>query len=322
MNIYLTHQSAREYWIGPYVVRRDQTPRLRALPSEPLRTDSINVEILPYLGIKSEPIHTTVGNGAHRSRQPGVTSHLLSGPLPAGAFEHVKGDLWVASPELCFCQLANELGFAEEVRLGYELCARFQRNDFTGDLDKRDPLTNERELRNFLGRCKGVPGHRTAMQAAQYVTEHAESPMEIAVAMLLTLPRRYGGYGLPHAVLNRELIVAKRSDKRVKATYRPDLAWPEQRLIVEYDSDLHHRAKADAIADAKRRNALQDAGWRVVALTWDQVKSSPLMDEAAAQLAHALGIRLPKTTPDQVLRRTALRSEVLFWAARMQQLAY
>lgn len=322
MSIYLTHQSAREYWVGPFVRRGGRTPRLASLPSEPLRTDSIYTETLPYVGIKSTPVHTAVGASAHRSRQLGVTSHLISGPLPAGAFEELKGDLWVASPELCFCQMAGELGFAEEVRFGYELCACFQRNDFTEDLDAREPLTGEAALRGFLTRCKGFRGHRQAQHAAKYVTERAESPMEVAVAMLLTLPRRYGGYGLPHAVLNREIAVARRSDKNVKRTYRPDLAWPEQRLIVEYDSDLHHSAKPNVIADAVRRNALQDAGWRVTALTWEQVKSPQLMDEAAAQLAHALGVRLPKPTLEQDFCRRELRAGVLGWATKAQGLVY
>ena len=322
MNIYLTHDSAREYWVGPYAKRRDKTLRLETLPSKPLLTDSINLDTLPYLGIKTAPVHTSVGNSAHRSRQPDVISHLITGPLPAGSFERLKGDFWVASPELCFCQMANKLTFAEEVRLGYELCARFQRNDFTEDLDAREPLSSEVALRSYTRRCTGMPGHRAATHAAQYVTEHAESPMEIAVAMLLTLPRHYGGYGLPHAVLNPELLVSRRSDKRVKHTYRPDLAWPEQRLIVEYDSNLHHQMKADVIADAQRRNALQDAGWRVVALTWDQVRHPQLMDEAAAQLAHALGIRLPKTTLEQDFRRKELRTSVFSWATKLHRLPF
>ena len=318
MTIYLTHHSAMEYWLGPYVVRADKTRRLSALPSTPLPTGCVDAERLAFMGIKSTPIHTTVYAAAHRSRQTSVTSHLHTGAFPAGSFEHLRGEYWVASPELCFCQMANELPFAEEVRLGYELCARFRRNDFTDDLDEREPLTGESALLRFLDRCQGMPGHRTATRAARYVSEHAESPMEIAVAMLLTLSRHRGGYGLPHAVLNREITVTGRTDRSHQKTYRVDMAWPEKRLIVEYDSDLHHRAKPNVIADAKRRNDLQDAGWRVAALTWDQVRSPQLMDEAAAQLARALGVRLPKSSLEQDFRRQELRATVLDWAVRAQ----
>ena len=113
----------------------------------------------------------------------------------------------------------------------------------------------------------------------------------------------YGGYGLGAPVLNPTITVVSRLDKRVRHNYRADLAWPEQRVIVEYDSDLHHSAKPDVIADARRRNNLQDAGWQVIALTADQVRSRASMDAVAERLRRALGQHVASREPLHLTER-------------------
>ena len=59
----------------------------------------------------------------------------------------------------------------------------------------------------------------------------------------------------------------------------------------------------------KQIHALQDAGWRVIAMTKDQVFDEAAMDEAAAQLARALGVHGNGTEPRaMLLRRSELRN--------------
>ena len=312
MAIFLSHDSAREFWLGPFSERRAQTDRMKDLPSSTVHRYTVDFDALARQGIHELPVHVTVSSANQRSQHDSVRSHVDGRPFPKGSFEHVKGDVWVASPELTFCQMAAAHTLAETVKLGFELCAKYRINEFLDDPETREPLTTPRALRDFSSRFKNHPGARRAQQAAAYVAEHAESPMEVAVAMLLTLPQMYGGYGLPAACLNPEITVRSRADKRVVHTYRADLAWPDRRVVVEYDSNLHHSGKAEVLSDAKRRNNLQDAGWRVVALTWDQVASPAVLDTAVGQLARALRHRIPSYVPLHMAeRRDELRRLVL-----------
>ena len=285
---------------------------MRALPAESLLGCSINEVLLEHRGICDTPVDVTVATPGQRTRQAAIRPHVMGGSIPAGAFEHLTSDYWVASPELTFCQMAEQLSFPALVKLGYELCARYRINEFLENPERREPLTSARALEDFAGRLKDRHGAKAARRAAQYVADNAESPMEVAVAMLLSLPQMYGGYGLPTPLLNPEITVTGRADKRVRHTYRADLAWPAQRVIVEYDSTLHHSGKASVIADAQRRNNLQDAGWRVIVLTAGQVRSEAAMDAAAGQLRRALKRHAGTRTPLHLAeRRAELRRCVL-----------
>lgn len=317
MKIFITHQSACEYWASAFTERGRQTDWMKALPSGNILRHSLDMDLLARRGIHGLPIHVGVAAAGQRSQHASVRTHVMGGSFPKGSFVHLSGDYWVASPELAFCQMAAELSFAETVKLGYELTARYRLNEFLEDPDKREPLTSTRILQDFCARAKGIRGVQQARKAAAYVAEHAESPMEITVAMLLTLPRMHGGYGLPKAQLNPEIQVRSRTDRRASHDYRCDLVWPSQRVIAEYDSDLHHTGKADVLSDARRRNNLQDAGWHVVALTWDQVRFPSVMDAAAAQLGRALGQHASGYMPLHMAERRAELRRLLL-PGRMQ----
>ncbi|MBR2790668.1 MAG: DUF559 domain-containing protein [Eggerthellaceae bacterium] len=311
MNHYLSHQTARTFWLSPYAGRRDANPALPGLPSSLVPYHALDPELLSRYGLGQPPYHVTVAAAAQRCHNPEVISHVMGGAIPAGSFQPLRGELWIATPELTFCQVASHAGFTEAVKFGYELCSNFVLSELLASPDRREALSSPEMLLDYLKRSADRPGVKAARRAARYVHAGAESPMEIAVSMLLTLPRMYGGYGLPAAELNREIIVKSRIGGR-QQTYRGDLVWPRQHVIVEYDSDLHHSRKAEISRDALRRNALQDAGWRVIVMTKDQVYDETAMDEAAAQLARSLGVHGNGTEPRaMLLRRGALRNLLL-----------
>jgi hypothetical protein len=53
---------------------------------------------------------------------------------------------------------------------------------------------------------------------------------------------------------------------------RVDLAYPEQRIAIEYDSFEHHTGKVALVRDSARRNALTAAGWTVMSATATDVR--------------------------------------------------
>ena len=292
MRLFITHDSALAYWRSAFCRRTATNTYWKYLPSSSLAGETISLELLGRKGVGVNPLHITVGKSDQIIHRKGIRTHTMEGPVLSGSFEPLPSlagplnrDIQVASPELAFCQTAIHMEFIEAVLTGYELCAGYRKNPFTGDTDKRDPLTTARALQDYAARYDRQPGAKAARRAARYVCPgKAASPMEVALAMLLTLPRMEGGYGLPPTTLNGEVVIPGKDRKADFLAYHGDLVWPEQRLVVEYDSNLYHRDPAQLAIDAERRNAMQDAGWRVATITWSQILN---------ELARNLGQRLP-----------------------------
>lgn len=58
-------------------------------------------------------------------------------------------------------------------------------------------------------------------------------------------------------------------------SYEVDCVWPERRLIVELDGHATHATRASFECDRIRDRMLQAAGWRVVRVTWRQLREDP-----------------------------------------------
>jgi very-short-patch-repair endonuclease len=56
---------------------------------------------------------------------------------------------------------------------------------------------------------------------------------------------------------------------------RVDCAYPEARLIIEFDGRRHWQALLEAEADRERDAELAAAGWRVMRITWRQLTDDP-----------------------------------------------
>jgi Protein of unknown function (DUF559) len=67
---------------------------------------------------------------------------------------------------------------------------------------------------------------------------------------------------------------------------RPDVAFPEQMLIVEIDGFRAHLSRASFIADRQRQNRLVAAGYTVLRFTWHDLTTRP--SEVIAEILHAL----------------------------------
>jgi len=78
-------------------------------------------------------------------------------------------------------------------------------------------------------------------------------------------------------------------------TYYPDLWWPEQRLIVEVDSDEHHTAPLDQRDDLDRQAWLESVGERVLRTTKPQVMRNPSRFLARLRVAGAPYTRSAQT---------------------------
>jgi predicted transcriptional regulator of viral defense system len=75
-----------------------------------------------------------------------------------------------------------------------------------------------------------------------------------------------------------------------------DCVWREQRLIVELDSHTYHGTRASFESDRTRDRALTAAGWRVIRVTWRQLRDEPgaLAEDLRAALALGPVANLPQ----------------------------
>ncbi len=160
----------------------------------------------------------------------------------------------------------------------------------------------------------GSRGYSQAVHRAQKVRELAfdgsASPMETSLALLLTLPLEFGGFGLPRPQLNVPIDV---SISGGRMTVTPDFLWREQRVALEYDSDEFHvnKGREQAGRDALRANALLAVGYRVFRATTQMTRTLEGVAVLAGQLAAALGAGLAEPTEVEELRRRRLFAELM-----------
>ncbi len=101
----------------------------------------------------------------------------------------------------------------------------------------------------------------------------AESPMESVLRWLLHAAR------LPRPELQLDI----RDDSGFVG--RADMAWPDRRVVVEFDGDAHREGSV-FVSDLRRQNRLVAAGWTVLRFTSADVLGRP--DDVVAAIRSAL----------------------------------
>lgn len=173
------------------------------------------------------------GTVGHRSR-PGRLRVVHSGTAA------------LTSPSDTFVALARMLTLDELIIVGDALVG------WLGWCDVDD-------LRAAVGRHRGARGIRRARAALAEVRTGSRSPGETRLRLALT--RR----GLPEPERNHDVVV----DGQWIACV--DLAYPEARLAIEYESDLHRTDPRAFRKDLSRGEHLKDVDWWLVRATADDV---------------------------------------------------
>lgn len=123
-----------------------------------------------------------------------------------------------------------------------------------GDAILRRNLASMDELRSVVAWGRGRRGVRQARTSLPLLDRRSESPGESLARAHLLLS------GLPAPECNYDVFDA------TGWIARADMAWTRERVIVEYDGQVHSGEKSRR-SDAARRNLLQRAGWYVIVLT-------------------------------------------------------
>lgn len=227
----------------------EDTLRLRAAAALVALPDGAALSCHTAAGLRQLPVptvssvHADIPTRSVRARIDGIVAHRRDVPVVV-----VQG-LPVCAPVPMFVELAQHLALVDLVVVGDALVRR-------GWL----------ELDALRAGVTVVVGRRRvglAARAADLVRPRVDSPLETKVRLLLVLA------GLPSPVSGFEVV----HDGQFVAVV--DLAYPQWRVIIEYDGDLHRTRKSKWRMDVATREALRDLGWTVIVLTWDDIAATP-----------------------------------------------
>lgn len=241
-----------------------------------------------------EPIHALVPrHDARCASNIPVCCHEFLGVAPRGSIMRIDDDLFITSPELTFVQAAQSVGVGALLRFGFELCGSYAVDEASlYGSSNRAPLCSSAALRRCVSAAQGIRGCKRAQQCARYVLDGSASQMETALAILLCMPHRYGGYGLPMPKMNYRIAASDASKAATgKEFFKADLCWPKAQLIVEYNSDSCHTGSLRIAEDAARQLALMHSGMTVVFITKMQVMDEAKLDQSADFIARKLQFR-------------------------------
>ena len=220
MNICLSHDAAFRWLV------RNRNPRItgnrttaRVLPcASPFVSESRALRSL--LGIEDGKLEVLVRTSAGRRDGDCLRSHYSGNAYPAGSFVKVPvkgfGAVCCSSPELVFLQIAVKHTLLETVYMGYALCSSYRidadaENGIVLREGDDEPLTSVSRIGQYLAKVDGAYGTAKARRALAYVRDGSISPTESAMAMALSMPRRFGGFAAGDVVLGENVAVVLRT---------------------------------------------------------------------------------------------------------------
>lgn len=241
--------------VGP---RRSSSRALLRPDAESLTAQQVRARA-DRLGLPSDGVLHVLDLGGVRPRSTEqVRFHRWSAPLPLTRLVSLGEDVFALGPELLLLDMARWADDVDLLLLCHELCGgyRIDRSCPEG-IASRAPLTTVRALERVVERSGCVAGVKRLRRVLPFVGEGSESPMETALALIISLPMSRGGLGAPRPVHNHRIDPGRRwRGAADRGHYRCDLYWPDRRVAVEYDGGLAHTGADRIAADARRRAAL------------------------------------------------------------------
>lgn len=319
------------YVHGPEAFKHVPRPNITKLNASLTKTAIIDRANLGKCGLVPAPAqgpgslgptmagrHPLMEGEGNRHDFVNVTRHAWNSPIPPGAFARISEGVLVSTPEFTFLQLARVLPLLETVLVGCSLCASYRLNTQTGKIMQCDPLCTLDSLREFLGNARGVRYRRSAQRALELIGERAESPQEVNMFLLASLPLDLGGSDIRDLKLNYKIEVDPRDapllDRADRDHFRIDMGVPSRKAGVEY-LGKHHDLQVDK--DRERQNALLAKGARVLQAKYRDITDPVRAQRLICQMCALMGREVPERTPSQEVAHARLL-DFLFGKGRLQ----
>ncbi len=258
---------------------------------------------VPWAFSSEEPIqaHILVRGESRNRRQDALIPHACSLELPSGSLCRLgvapsSGHrVLVTSPEISLMHmLARQKSLHENLLLLWEACGSYQTSLTSGESRYEvAPLTSKSKLVSSIARMPApMGGVKKLRSLVRFLADGSASQRETALALLMGMPFRYGGYGLGIPIMNRVVKASRQAFALTgKRSFRLDMSWPGTKLDLEYQSRYSHEGEQMRISDSRREKALGSMGWQVVGVTDVELNSLVMTNEIADIVRKAIGKR-------------------------------
>lgn len=310
----VSHRSALARWAERGLAQRLGGPCEPPQDWAPPPASAISADLLGGTRLEASPerpLHITVPARELRVRGRQVVSHVWSASLPEGSVYRLAPGVLLASPQLCLRQLCAGSSLAVAASTVMEACGAYALSaGAPRGFHQRPPLTTLDRLREEFADAHDY-GSRRVREALEYAVEGARSPMETAALLFFTLPVELGGCGLPQPQVNVRVEISRDLRRALGKPYLVvDLCWPDQGVIIEYDSYTWHLAPREFDGTQSRNEALRDEGWMVRTVTAGILGDAGMRRLLVTRVLRSFGRQVPEDAAYE-LRQQELVEELL-----------
>ncbi|WP_353112922.1 hypothetical protein [Microbacterium sp.] len=214
-------------------------------------------------------LHVGMPRPARTPRRPGVVGHQHSEGYVAVS---VKDGFRVTDPASTWATLGGLLGM-DALTVAADRVLRTPRMPGGFRMLQGTALATREELARFAER-KGRPGAPMLRLALEWARDGSSSAPESRIRLLIR------DAGLPEPELDHDVY-----DRRGRFIGCSELAYPDRRIAIEYESD-GHLTRPQLQRDVDKYQAYAEAGWTVIRLTARHVSETPW--EAVRRIRSAL----------------------------------
>lgn len=264
-NVFISHSSA----LLIYRNNRNQMYAPAYAPSKlvPKKQDKVDYIELnetqrKYEEVLNRPLDIVISNHS-TSKVSRISKHKFNGKYPLNSFLQIQNNLFIACPELVFCQMAQILNLEDLILYGMEICGTYSLCDesekgFCSDCAALTTVNNLiKYFKKFSFLNQPYKGSKNIKKALQIIKGNAASPQESRLYVMLCSPKYLGGYNIYGVSLNHKITLSKEASRICnKKSVVGDLCIPKHKIVIEYDSNMFHNRTDQNNIDKSRINAL------------------------------------------------------------------
>ena len=180
---------------------------------------------------------------------------IWNGPIPDNSYEDLGNHVRMSTPEFFFLRKANEVSFLEAVHIGIELCGKHVTKltmpsigDEWGFL--KQSRTNTLKIREYLAEISDTDAGKNALNVLDYVIDDVSTPFDAYLYMMLHIPKKHGGAGLPMP----DVSAAYENDHEfMPPSYGKflayDICWRDIRIAIQYVTNADKKDITALFAD-------------------------------------------------------------------------
>ena len=226
MPVYISHSSAQSLWRSTRARDYVRCPRIADsrpanLPHSYRALFSRGILSTTVLRAFPKPVDIIVKKDSGRLYCKQIRNHVWMRQIPERSFVAIEPSVRLSTPEFTYLQMATVLSLPRLASYAYEIAGGYSLNQGGRSFHARPPLTSLDLLAQYLSKCAGVRGVCPARKALSYAVKGFRSPAETSLALLLTLPARLGGYGLPTCVANHRIDLTESWERYLRTPYLP-----------------------------------------------------------------------------------------------------